>query len=172
MAAEIVESIPIVGQFSRFDDRRGSWSRTFQMGLFRELGLGVAENSVSFTQSALTLRGLHSMDESAGEWKLISCARGEIWDVAVNVRRGSPNFGSYETFSLRGDRADWVLIPPGYAHGFISLTDEVVLSYTMSIPFDPALEVGFRYDDPRFGIQWPGLPAVVSEKDLSFSFIE
>lgn len=161
-----------MGQFSRFDDLRGSWSRTFELGLFREFGLEVAENSVSFTRSAMTLRGLHSMDESAGEWKLISCARGEIWDVAVNVRRGSPNFGSYETFSLRGDRADWVLIPPGYAHGFISLTDEVVLSYTMSIPFDPALEVGFRYDDPRFGIQWPGLPAVVSEKDLSFSFIE
>ena len=161
-----------MGQFSRFDDLRGSWSRTFELGLFREFGVEVAENSVSFTRSAMTLRGLHSMDESAGEWKLISCARGEIWDVAVNVRRGSPNFGSYETFSLRGDRADWVLIPPGYAHGFISLTDEVVLSYTMSIPFDPALEVGFRYDDPRFGIQWPGLPAVVSEKDLSFSFIE
>lgn len=112
------------------------------------------------------------MHPSAAEWKLVTCVRGELWDVAVNVRRESPDFGEHKSWRLRGDNADWVLIPPGWAHGFVTLSDNVILSYTMSAQFDLALEEGYRYDEPKFNIPWPVRPLLVSPKDLSFSFLE
>ena len=165
-------AIPICGSFHIIGDDRGSWSRTFESDLFSERGLTVAQASVSLTSRAGTLRGLHSMHLSVREWKLVTCVRGEVWDVAVDVREELQSYGSYLDFSLRGDRGDWVLIPPGYAHGFLSLTDDVILSYTMSARFDEALERGYRYDDPKFAISWPFSPTLISPKDLGFDFVE
>ena len=143
----------------------------FERQLFRRYNLEAHEASISFTQDAQTLRGLHSLTPSAKEWKLVTCARGEVWDVAVNVNRDSPRFGSYQGFFLSGAVGDWVLIPPGYAHGFISLSKDVILGYTMSACYDPDQEIGYRYDDPFFNIGWPASPKLVSQKDLSFPLV-
>lgn len=165
------EAVPLTGRFGRFVDSRGSWSRVFERQLFRRYNLEAYEASISFTEEAHTLRGLHSLTPSAEEWKLVTCARGEVWDVAVNVNRNSSKFGSYQGFFLSGVTGDWVLIPPGYAHGFISLSGDVILGYTMSVCYVPDLEVGYRFDDPFFNIEWPVSPKLVSQKDLSFELV-
>mgnify|MGYP000347114453 CR=1 FL=1 len=168
----VIEKIPQSGQLFSALDERGSWTRVYEASLFDGVGLPPAQSSVSFTKSALTLRGLHAMPLSAGEWKLVTCVMGEVWDVAVNINKESSHFGEYKASTLRGESADWVLIPPGWAHGFLTLSDNVVLSYTMSVAFDPLLEVGFRYDEPIFNIPWPAEPVLVSNKDLSYPYLE
>ena len=168
----VTEHTPQTGQFFSHLDERGSWTRVFESRLFEEMGLPPRQSSVSFTKSARTLRGLHSMQPSAEEWKLVTCVKGEVWDVAVNVNRRSADFGVHRSWNLRGSNADWVFIPPGWAHGFVTLSDDVVLSYTMSVEFDSILEEGYRYDEPTFRIPWPVEPLLVSPKDLSFKYLE
>lgn len=167
----IKDSRPTFGNFSNYRDDRGVWSRVFDSEIFREILPEVAQTSVSITDSALTLRGLHSMGPTAGEWKLVTCVKGRVWDVSVNVDRESPLFCNYEGRELNGATSDWVLIPPSYAHGFISLTDDATLCYVMTAPYDARLEIGFRYDEPMFNIAWPAQPRLISEKDLSFGFL-
>lgn len=170
-----MEGTPILsprsGAFGTHIDERGTWTRVFERDLFCEYKIEAHQSSISYTKEAHTLRGLHSLNPQAEEWKLVTCVRGKVWDVAVNVDTGSPSFGSYEGFYLDGNNAEWVLIPPGFAHGFITLTDDVILGYTMSTCFDPALEIGFRFDDPAFSIAWPTEPKMVSDKDLAYTFL-
>lgn len=91
--------------------------------------------------------------------------------MAVDVNETSDSYLSHWSFELDGLRGDWVLIPPGFAHGFITLSPDALLTYMMSAPYDPLLEKGFRYDDPAFSIPWPVSPSLVSEKDTSHPII-
>lgn len=109
------------------------------------------------------------MNPAANEWKLVTCCQGSVWDVAVDARRDSPSFGSWQSATLSSSQGNYALIPPGWAHGFISLEDNSVLAYSMSVEFDSALEIGFRWDSPSFNIEWPLKPLKVSEKDQSFA---
>lgn len=166
-----VEVRPQYGGFFTHHDSRGSWTRTMESHLFPPPNLVVAQSSVSITQKAKTMRGLHALQESAQEWKLVTCVRGEVWDVVVDVRAGFESFGSYTERHFDGRKASWVLIPPGFAHGFISLTDDVVMSYVMTAHYDAALELGYRYDDPKFEIRWPEKPRLISDRDKSFQYL-
>ena len=156
------------GLFRFFDDR-GSLQRVFEQNLFSDLGLSVAQSSLSITQSKGTLRGLHSMATEANEWKLVTCCVGEVWDVAVDTRADSPTFGAWQSSVLSPEAGNYGLIPPGWSHGYISLEDNCVVAYAMSVEFNPALEVGYRWDSPLFSIDWPLQPSKISDKDANFT---
>lgn len=159
------ENHPTWGSFFQIGDHRGTWTRTFDSEIFLGSGLKISQSSISINRQKGTLRGLHSLDKAAGEWKLVTCVSGEIWDVVVDLDPVSPGFGSYRAAKLTGKSADWVLIPPGFAHGFISLTNDAILSYSMTANYDSSAEIGYRFNDPTFGIIWPLEPVLVSDKD-------
>ena len=156
---------PEFGELFRFQDERGSWSRSFDQKLFPNLSKPIAQSSISITHSRGTLRGLHSLDQSAGEWKLVTVCQGTVWDVAVDIRKYSPTFGEYYSAELSGEKGNFVMIPPGWAHGFLALTDNVVMSYSMTVEFNKDLEIGARWDSASLNIAWPFQPTIISEKD-------
>ena len=162
---------PKTGSFAPFEDNRGILVRVFDELALGDVKFHVSQASVSWNPTKGTLRGLHSLHISAGESKLVTCVRGRVWDVAVNVDETSDSYLSYWSFELDGSRGDWVLIPPGYAHGFITLSSDALVTYMMSAPYNPLLEKGFRYDDPAFSISWPFRPSLISEKDASHPLI-
>lgn len=149
----------------RHADSRGTWSRSFDQEIFEQIGQTVAQASVSVTKKAQTLRGLHSMRIEAQEWKLVTCCNGAIWDVAVDARPDSPSFGKWQGAQLDCESGDFALIPPGWAHGFISLSDNAVVSYSMSSAYTSGLEVGYHWESPSFAIDWPMDPLLISDKD-------
>lgn len=164
------EYFPSWGSFFQVADERGFWTRTFDSKILPTSSPRVVQSSISANSVKGTLRGLHSLRKANEEWKLVTCVTGEIWDVIVDVNPASAAFGSHSAMVLKGGSADWALIPPGYAHGFITLTDSATLAYSMTANYDPSAEVGFRFDDPTFGISWPIEPVIVSDKDRSLPF--
>lgn len=163
---------PTTGRFHSFEDSRGTWARVYDEHALGPEKFQVSQASVSWNPIEGTLRGLHSLEISAGEWKLVSCVRGRVWDVSVDVNADSESYLSHWAYELDGSRGDWVLIPPGFAHGFVTLTPDVFLTYMMSSPYEPHREVGYRYDDPAFSIPWPVKPSLMSERDRNYQFLE
>jgi dTDP-4-dehydrorhamnose 3,5-epimerase len=167
-------STPIEGLFiielERMTDHRGSFARTFCTDEFETHGL-VAEfrqHSLSISIKKHTLRGLHYQQAPHREVKLVSCVRGAIWDVAVDLRETSPTYGQWASAILSAENGSQFYIPEGFAHGFQSLTDDVAVSYMISAPFEPGSARGLRYDDPALGITWPAKPSVIAAKDLAW----
>lgn len=155
-------------------DARGRFTR-----LFCEQELASLRPKLHFTQINLsetrergTLRGMHYQMPPAAEAKLIHCLRGRVFDVAVDVRAGSPTFLQWHAVELAEDGDNAVFIPEGFAHGFQTLTDDAHLLYMHTAPWTPACEAGLRHDDPRLAIAWP-LPATgLSERDRSYAPID
>jgi dTDP-4-dehydrorhamnose 3,5-epimerase len=111
------------------------------------------------------VRGMH-FSLGAGQAKLVRCGRGQIWDVVVDIRKGSPTFGEWESFDLNDDNGHQLYIPVGFAHGFCVLSDVADVMYKVSSYYDPALEKGFKWDDPDVAIAWPdSVEHVVSDRD-------
>lgn len=154
----------------RHRDERGSFGRTFCEKEFTERGLDgrFVQSSTSVTRRAGTLRGMHYQRPPYEEVKLVRCVRGTIFDVVADVRPDSPSFGAWQGFRLGQDEDLSLYIPTGCAHGFLTLTDDVEVTYSMSTPFAPGFADGFRYDDPVFAIEWPAAPGLVAEKDLAW----
>jgi dTDP-4-dehydrorhamnose 3,5-epimerase len=113
-----------------------------------------------------TLRGLH-FQTSPGQAKLVRCMRGRIFDVAVDLRRGSPTFGRWEGYELDDERHRQLLVPVGFGHGFCVLSEVADVSYLLSSPYDPATEAGIAWDDPDVGVEWPVAEPLLSERDRS-----
>jgi dTDP-4-dehydrorhamnose 3,5-epimerase len=111
-----------------------------------------------------TLRGIH-FQTHPGQGKLVRVARGRVYDVVVDLRRGSPTFGQWEGFELDDRRGLQLWIPIGFGHGFCVLSDEADFVYKCTAYFDPATEKGIRFDDPDVGIEWPDLELLYSERD-------
>jgi dTDP-4-dehydrorhamnose 3,5-epimerase len=148
-----------------YSDERGFLVETFRDSTWAELGWGVGFVQDNHSRSIRgTLRGIHFQREP-GQAKLIRCARGRIWDVAVDLRRDSPTFGRWEAHELDDERHRQLLIPVGFGHGFCVLSEEADVIYKLSTPFDPATEAGFAWDDPEVGIEWPVSDPLVSERD-------
>lgn len=164
------ERFPRWGSFFSVADERGSWTRTFDSKVLPNSETKIVQTSISINHVRGTLRGLHSLRKKSAEWKVVTCVSGEVWDVIVDVDPQSGTFGSYTGAMLKSESADWALIPPGFAHGFITLTDNAVLAYSMTAHYDPSAEVGYRFNDPTFGIVWPIEPVLVSHKDNSLPF--
>ena len=155
-------------------DDRGSLTRLFCAEAFAEAapGLRFVQVNHSITRRRGTIRGLHFQRPPAAEWKLIRCLRGQVFDVAVDLRRGSPTFGRWHAVLLTADGQRQILIPPGCAHGFQTLEDDSELLYQHSAPYTPACEGGVRHDDPRLAIAWPEPAALVSARDLALPRLE
>ena len=157
------------------EDNRGSFGRLYCEREFRENGIGdqFVQDNVCFNSKKHTLRGLH-FQAIKEEGKLVSCLRGSIWDVCVDIRKHSKTFCNYVAFELSETNQNMLFIPKGCAHGYITLVDNSMLLYKMTEFYVPGNERGYRYNDPTFGIEWPCdlEDAVISEKDKRIPFID
>jgi dTDP-4-dehydrorhamnose 3,5-epimerase len=155
-------------------DERGFFARTYCADEFSAKGLSVEwrQCSVSFNARKGTLRGLHYQDAPHEENKLVRCTAGAIFDVIVDIRRDSPGFKRWFGVELTAQNRRSLFIPPGYAHGFVTLSDDAEVHYMISVPYAPAQARGFRWSDPAFGIQWPLTPSVISPRDAAYPLLE
>jgi dTDP-4-dehydrorhamnose 3,5-epimerase len=166
-----VEATPLAGlqvvTRQRLGDARGSLSRLFCADELREAGwaLPIAQINHTVTSRAGTLRGLHFQHPPHAEIKLVSCLRGEVYDVAVDLRAGSPTFLQWHAQRLSADNGRALLIPRGFAHGFQSLTDDVELLYCHSAAYAAAAEGGLNPHDARLSIDWPLAVTEISARD-------
>lgn len=156
----------------RIEDERGWFARTFDAEEFQSRGMNpaVVQCSASFNTARGTLRGLHYQAEPHGESKLVRCVRGAIFDVAVDLREGSPSRCRWHAVELSGENGRAFYIPAGFAHGFQTLLDDSEVLYMMGNPYVPGAGRGVRWDDPSFAIGWPEAPAggrTISERDRS-----
>ena len=138
-------------------DERGFFIESFRSQWLEDLGLAKGEGFVQDNHSRSSrgvLRGMH-FQIGRGVGKLVRCARGEIFDVIVDVRRRSPTFGSWEGFRLDDQEAVQLFVPVGFAHGFCVLSDTADVMYKQTGYYAPELERGIRFDDPDVGIEWP-----------------
>jgi dTDP-4-dehydrorhamnose 3,5-epimerase len=147
-------------------DHRGFFAETFRADDWAAAGIDVAFVQDNHSRSRRgTLRGLH-FQTAPGQAKLIRCARGAIFDVVVDLRRGSPTFGRWQGFVLDDESLRQLFVPIGFAHGFCVTSDVADVVYKCSSYYDAATESGIAYDDPAIGVEWPvQLEPVVSERD-------
>jgi dTDP-4-dehydrorhamnose 3,5-epimerase len=169
----IFQTLPLDGALlirpERNSDPRGYFARTYCRETFLERGLKDCslQCSVSFNAHRGTLRGMHFQQPPYAETKLIRCVRGQVYDVIVDLRRDSPNFGRWHAEHLTAENGLSLYVPAGFAHGFITLADETELSYQMADAFVAESAAGIIWKDPDLAIEWPLDPVVLSEKDRS-----
>src|SRR5436309_8054103 len=154
---------PLVVKPTVRGDERGFFVETYRRNVYTELGIG--EEFVQDNHSR-SIRGVvRGMHFQPGQAKLIRCARGEILDVLVDIRPGSPTFGEWEGFTLGEQYGEQVYCPDGFAHGFCVTSEVADVIYKVSTYYDPSTESGFRYDDPAVGIEWPAVDLIPSQRD-------
>ena len=157
-----------------FDDR-GFFARTFCAQEYAERGLTArfVQNSTSHSVTKGTLRGMHFQRAPHAEVKVISCLRGAIWDVIIDLRPESPTRCRWQGFELTPGNHRQLYVPEGFAHGFQTLRDDTQVGYLISAFYMPQAASGVRYDDPVFAIDWPLPIAAISEKDRTWpDFLE
>ena len=155
-------------------DDRGHFARLFDLEALQTLGWhgGVAQVNHSATRYAGTVRGLHLQRPPHAEWKLVSCVRGRVWDVGVDLRQNSPTFLHWHAETLDADQGLALLLPPGVAHGFQALSDEAELVYVHSQPHRPDHDSGVHPLDPRLALPWPLPPIRLSAKDQAWPALD
>lgn len=151
-------------------DERGSFTRLFCEATFATAGIDFQpmQMSASFNPLPHTLRGLHWQAEPHGETKLVRVSRGRAYDVAVDVRTESSTRGQWFACDLAADNCIGLLIPPGFAHGYLTLAPATELTYLMDQAHAPDAALGARFDDPAFGIEWPAPPALIGTRDQAW----
>jgi dTDP-4-dehydrorhamnose 3,5-epimerase len=154
----------------RREDDRGWFARTFCEDEFARNGLDVRfiQHNASRSARRGTLRGMHFQRGSAAEAKVVRCVRGSICDVVIDLRPESRTSGRWQAFELSEDNGLMLYVPRGFAHGFLTLSDQVETHYLVSAPHAPGAEGGVRWNDPAFSIAWPFEPLVISDKDRSW----
>ena len=147
-------------------DSRGWFQETYRRNVLADLGItdDFVQDNHSRSERGV-LRGLHFQVGDQPQAKLVRCARGAILDVAVDIRRGSPTFGQWEAWQLDDERGLQLYCPVGFAHGFVVLSDVADVVYRCSDYYDPSGDSSIRFDDPAIGIDWPGGPHHVSDRD-------
>lgn len=155
-------------------DERGMFARTFCARDFALHGLHDRFVQTSMSQSARagTLRGLHFQIEPHAEVKLVSCIKGAIMDVVVDMRPYSATRLKWTSATLTAENRAQLYVPRGFAHGFMTLTDDTIVHYQISDYYEPAASSGLRYDDPVLGIRWPATPTVISERDRAWPYLK
>jgi dTDP-4-dehydrorhamnose 3,5-epimerase len=151
-------------------DERGLFARTWCQNEFAINGLNprIVQCSISFNCRKGTLRGIHYQEVPSREAKLVRCTRGTIYDVVLDLRTDSPTFGQHFGEFLSADDHRMLHIPEGCGHGFLTLEDATEVLYQMSEFYAPHAARGIRWDDPAFGIDWPGEVNIVSERDRTY----
>ena len=149
-------------------DARGFFVETFRADTARRYGIPtdfVQDNHSRSRQG--TLRGIH-FQTHPGQGKIVRVARGRVFDVVVDLRRGSPTFGEWEGVELTDEGGEMLWIPVGFGHGFLVLSEVADFVYKCTNYYDPATEAGFRFDDPEVGIEWPSsIELLYSERDAT-----
>ena len=150
-----------------FGDNRGWFYESYSALKFAQLGIDTVfvQDNRSFSEKKGTVRGLHCQKAPAAQAKLVSCTRGSIIDVAVDIRKDSPTYLRHVAVELSGENKKMLYIPKGCLHGFVTLTDNVELSYKVDDYYSPENDRSIRFDDPLFGIEWGTDNPVLSEKD-------
>jgi dTDP-4-dehydrorhamnose 3,5-epimerase len=163
------KTLPLTIVPRRHADNRGWFSETFHQQRLRDLGIAcnfIQDNQTRSSRRG-TLRGFHFQAPPVPQAKLVSVSRGRILDVAVDIRRDSPTFGKYVSVELSSDSGEQLFVPTGFAHGFVTLEDEVSVLYKVSDYYAPSHEGGIAWNDPDVGFPWPFKEAdiIMSEKD-------
>jgi dTDP-4-dehydrorhamnose 3,5-epimerase len=148
-------------------DERGHFARMFCTEEFAAQGLetNFVQRSISFNHQRGTLRGLHFQKSPHGETKIVRCTAGAIFDVLVDLRPGSPTYGKSVSRELSAANRAMLYIPEGFAHGFLTLSDNTEVYYEISRAYVPEAASGIAFDDPDLAIRWPLAPTVISDKD-------
>ena len=154
----------------RFEDERGFFAQTFTQREFEEHGLNsrVAECNLSYNRRRGTLRGMHFQSPPRAQAKLVRCTAGAIFDVAIDLRPGSPTFMQWVGVELTAANRLMLFVPEGFAHGYQTLADETEVFYQVSDVYAPECAGGVRWDDPAFGVVWPLPVEVIHERDASY----
>jgi len=155
-----------------FGDERGYFYESWKQDRYRDHGLPVEFVQDNISRSAKgTLRGLHFQEPNA-QGKLVMVLTGHVFDVAVDVRRGSPRFGQWTGVDLSDENHCQLWIPAGFAHGFCVLSDRADFFYKCTSLYSPETERAVRYDDPAIGIDWPDVKPILSQKDMDAPLLE
>lgn len=171
-----IKPLKLKGSFEillkRIGDSRGYFMETYSRRLFTEYGLQtdwVQENQ-SLSEHRHTVRGLHFQIPPAAQTKLVRVMRGEILDVFVDLRSGSATYGQWDSVKLSEENAKAVYIPRGFAHGFCTLTENVVIQYKVDNHYAPELEQGIRWNDSDIAVEWNVAEPILSAKDANLPF--
>lgn len=150
-----------------FGDERGFFMESYRKSLFQANGIMLEFIQDNHSKSAKgVLRGLHYQLDPKAQGKLVRCVSGAVFDVAVDIRRGSPTFGQWFGCELSAENKYMLWIPAGFAHGFVTLTDDTEFLYKTTGEYAPECDRGIKYDDPAIGIEWPALgELLLSDKD-------
>ncbi|WP_319581954.1 dTDP-4-dehydrorhamnose 3,5-epimerase family protein [uncultured Pseudodesulfovibrio sp.] len=155
------------------EDERGAFARTSCVDEFRAHGLKAnwSQCSISWNVRKYTLRGMHYQAAPYGEHKLVRCTMGTVFDVAVDLRTDSATRYQWHSLALSSANRAALYIPPGVAHGFLTLEEHAEVFYQICEPYQPGAGRGVRWDDPAFGIQWPAEPACIADRDATYELI-
>ena len=149
-------------------DMRGEFTKIFDSSLtLNGIKYTFTEDSISVSKKNV-LRGLHYQLSPYLEGKLITVIHGTIFDVAVDIRKNSPNFGKYVCIELSGNTKDMIWIPPGFAHGFVALSENTTIMYKMTMPYHSDKQKGIIWNDPDLAIPWPVKKPIISNRDKEF----
>jgi dTDP-4-dehydrorhamnose 3,5-epimerase len=163
--------LPKLIRVRRFGDERGWFAESYNRARFAGAGVGddFVQDNHSFSAQRSTLRGLHFQTGADAQAKLVRCTAGAIWDVAVDVRAGSPTFGRWVGAELSAKGGEQLYVPVGFAHGFVTLTENAQVQYKASALYAPQAEGAVRWDDPAVAVAWPldGAEPVLSDKDAA-----
>jgi len=155
----------------RFGDARGFFSESWNRGRMAELGLNIdfVQDNHSLSHEVGTIRGLHFQAPPHAQTKLVRCGRGALYDVAVDIRRGSPDYGQWTGHELSAENGVQLLIPAGFLHGFVSRAPDTEIIYKCSDYYAPECDGALRFDDPDIGIKWGIAPdqVILSDKDAA-----
>jgi len=153
----------------RFGDHRGFFAETYSRRMYADLGIDMefVQDNHSLSAEVGTVRGLHFQAPPFAQDKIVRCGRGVIFDVAVDIRRGSPTFGQWVGYELSAENGKQLFVPAGFAHGFMTLQADSEIVYKCSEYYAPESEGSLRWDDPEIGIDWPSAgEAILSGKDV------
>jgi dTDP-4-dehydrorhamnose 3,5-epimerase len=156
-----------------FADARGYFMETYNRDALAALGLEAifVQDNLSFSSRGI-LRGLHFQADPYAQGKLVSVLQGEVYDVAVDIRLGSPTFGKWHGEILSAENHRMMYVPPGFAHGFVVRSETCLFSYKCTNTYHKASEGGIRWDDPQLAIDWEVETPIVSDKDSELPFLQ
>ncbi len=157
-----------------FGDYRGYFMETYSERVFDSLGISVrfVQDNESFTANRGTIRGLHFQNEPMAQAKLVRVLQGAVMDVAVDLRKGSPTYLKWICVELTEKNKRMFFIPRGFAHGFVTLTDDVIFTYKVDHFYAPQQDRSIRFDDPAIGVDWGISDPILSEKDKNAPVLE
>jgi dTDP-4-dehydrorhamnose 3,5-epimerase len=157
-------------ELEKIEDSRGFFARSWCQKEFEERGLNstLVQSNISFNKQEGTLRGMHFQSAPHSEVKLVRCTMGRIYDVIIDLRQKSQTFKKWISVKLTANNRKMLYIPEGFAHGFLTLTDDVEIFYQMSSFYSPKYARGVRWNDPIFSIEWPKAINIISEQDRNY----